>query len=285
MQIGGSYFELYKCSFDLAKVALEFEYGSSGDLLEDVREGIYVENKKYTGFAITNGATAQTITIMIGANSGGNRAAPLTGSVAITNTVPVTGPLTDAQLRASAVLTRPQRVQDAAGGLSYLLQGLYGSNLAANGVLLCRLSMPVAATRRARIKTVSVAVPPEVAAGPNAIVSLYKVKGYTAAPAGQAMPVAAAGQAASFSQALVSSQHGVADDGWNAVEGYTAAVAHELVVRSVARAGGVPAELIIDAEAMGIGLGPAEALVVWMRNDGGSATTKRPAVDIAWAEE
>lgn len=284
LQIGGDFFELYKCSYDLARVALEFEFGSSGDTLEGVREGVYVENMKFTGFAITNGATAQTVVILLGKSSGGNRAAPLTGSVSITNTVPVSGPLTDVQLRASAVLTRPQQVQDAAGGLSYLAGFVYGTNLDADAALLVRLSMPVAATRRARVKSLAIDVPAEIAAAPNGLVSVYKVKGYTAAPAGQAQAVVSAGNAASFSQALISSQHG-ADSGLSVDTGYTGAVNTLTLVKSVQASGGIPSRITVDAEKLGIGLAAGEALVIWMRNTGGASNTKAAAFEIAWAEE
>lgn len=135
--VAGAYFEILRASFEIERIDLTADNGAFGDPLEGVTEGVYV-NQKYTGFVVKNGPTAQTVKLLIGKENGGNRAAPLTGTVAISNT--------------SGAFTHVQpAVTNAAGGVVLLAANaarrlLIVQNNSTAGVLWVRLDggVPVA---------------------------------------------------------------------------------------------------------------------------------------------
>lgn len=79
----GGYFEILRAANDLARIDWITEDGGFSDPWELVKEGVF-GYLPFKGFRITNGPTAQTIKVLFGQGSGGNRAAPVSGSVGIT---------------------------------------------------------------------------------------------------------------------------------------------------------------------------------------------------------
>ena len=84
----GGYFEILRAANDLARIDWITEDGGFSDPWELVKEGVF-GYLPFKGFRITNGPTAQTIKVLFGQGSGGNRAAPVSGSVGITGTAAV----------------------------------------------------------------------------------------------------------------------------------------------------------------------------------------------------
>jgi hypothetical protein len=82
LEISGLYFELLSCSYELERIDWTDADGQTVDPWLNVKEGIFGAFP-YRAFVIKNGTTAQTIKILIGRGTGGNRAAPVSGSVLI----------------------------------------------------------------------------------------------------------------------------------------------------------------------------------------------------------
>lgn len=85
--IAGEFFEIIKASND---IRIDWQ-GDDGQFLDpwiDVREGVYARFR-YSSFTIKNGPAAQTIKVFIGRGEGGNRAAPVSGTVSISGTATV----------------------------------------------------------------------------------------------------------------------------------------------------------------------------------------------------
>lgn len=143
---GGAYFEIVSGAHDLS-VYFEGDNGEQLDPLEGVKEGVFV-TQRYRGFRIVNGPTAQTIKVLIGGTNGGNRAAPLTGTVSVTGpvaiggTVAVSGGLTDAQLRAAPVPVVQDVKSRADAGQTYAAADYYTVGAATQSGLLALYNPP-----------------------------------------------------------------------------------------------------------------------------------------------
>lgn len=82
LHIAGVYFEVLKT---MSAITVNFESGLAQqvDAMEDVTEGVYV-NQAFIGCRIVS-PVDQVVKVLYGRTSGGNRAAPLTGTVNIGN--------------------------------------------------------------------------------------------------------------------------------------------------------------------------------------------------------
>lgn len=101
--ITGSYFEIID-AVDPVNIVLSDVYGAQRGLMKGAEASFHLKNTAFAYVQITS-ATAQTIRFAYGSGEAGTRRAA--GAVNIVGTVPVSGPLTDAQLRAAAVPVRP----------------------------------------------------------------------------------------------------------------------------------------------------------------------------------
>lgn len=120
---GGVHFEILTASSDIT-VALLDKTGNEAERLELVREGIYTDTA-YGGFTVTNGPTPQTVRLLIGSSSGGNRAAPLTGTVNIGN-VPSVTVANVTSVMPSQTATGTQAAKVVTNGSGLLLAALAG---------------------------------------------------------------------------------------------------------------------------------------------------------------
>lgn len=102
----GQYFELIDSTFPV-DVTLSDVYGAQRGLMKAAEASFNLKNTEFGVIQITS-ASAQTIRFAYGTGEAGTRRAA--GAVSIVGTVPVSGPLTDAQLRASLVgsFARPE---------------------------------------------------------------------------------------------------------------------------------------------------------------------------------
>lgn len=108
-KMSGTYWEIISGAADIDTVEFFDQNDSFQDSFQGVREGIY-RNAPFAGFSVTNGATSQTIKILFGSGSGGNRAAPVSGTVNIGNTVEVTQVLGDTFSVAPSPASTPAQV-------------------------------------------------------------------------------------------------------------------------------------------------------------------------------
>lgn len=84
-EVAGNYFEILTCANDLTRIDWVGEDGQQLDPWQLVKEGVFAA-EPFRAFSVTNGPTAQKIKVMVGRGTGGNRAAPVSGEVAITET-------------------------------------------------------------------------------------------------------------------------------------------------------------------------------------------------------
>lgn len=100
--ISGRYFELIDAT-DPVDVVLTDKYGAQRGLMRQAEASFNLKATEFSTVQLTS-ATAQTVRFAYGTGEGGTRRAA--GAVSIVGTVPVSGPLTDAQLRAAPVPVR-----------------------------------------------------------------------------------------------------------------------------------------------------------------------------------
>jgi hypothetical protein len=81
-EIAGSYFEVIEAPATIARIDWVDSGGQQLEPWTGVQAGWFAEDP-YRAFAITNGATPQTIKVMVGRNRGGNRAAPINSLVKV----------------------------------------------------------------------------------------------------------------------------------------------------------------------------------------------------------
>lgn len=81
-EIAGRYFEIISAPEALARVDW---VGADGQHLSPWigPEQGWFDASPYRGFSITNGATTQTVKVLVGENTGGNRAAPIKGVISV----------------------------------------------------------------------------------------------------------------------------------------------------------------------------------------------------------
>ena len=99
LHLSGQYFEIVDAT-NPVDVLLIDKTGAQRGIMRGAEASFHLKNTDFSTIQITS-ATAQTIRIGYGSGEAGTRRAA--GAVSIVGTVPVTGPLTDTQLRASAV--------------------------------------------------------------------------------------------------------------------------------------------------------------------------------------
>lgn len=99
LHVSGQYFELIDAT-NPVDVLLIDKTGAQRGIMRGAEASFHLKNTDFSTIQITS-ATAQTIRIGYGSGEAGTRRAA--GAVSIVGTVPVSGPLTDAQLRATAV--------------------------------------------------------------------------------------------------------------------------------------------------------------------------------------
>lgn len=107
--LSGEYFELIDAPGGSVDVVLSDEYGSQRGLMRQAEASFYLKATPFKVVQLTS-PTTQVIRFGYGSGEGGTRRAA--GAVSIVGTVAVSGPLTDAQLRAAPV---PARTVEAAG--------------------------------------------------------------------------------------------------------------------------------------------------------------------------
>ncbi len=99
--VSGQYFELVDAT-NPVDVLLLSRNGEQRGIMRGAEASFHLKNTDFQQIQITS-ASAQTIRIGYGSGEAGTRRAA--GAVSIVGTVPVSGPLTDAQLRAASVRT------------------------------------------------------------------------------------------------------------------------------------------------------------------------------------
>lgn len=102
LHVSGQYFELIDAT-NPVDVLLIDKTGAQRGIMRGAEASFHLKNTDFSTIQISS-ATAQTIRIGYGSGEAGTRRAA--GAVSIVGTVPVSGPLTDAQLRASPVVVR-----------------------------------------------------------------------------------------------------------------------------------------------------------------------------------
>lgn len=106
LHVSGQYFELIDAT-NPVDVLLIDKTGAQRGIMRGAEASFHLKNTDFATIQITS-ATAQTIRIGYGSGEAGTRRA--SGAVSIVGTVPVSGPLTDAQLRASPPLVRTDQL-------------------------------------------------------------------------------------------------------------------------------------------------------------------------------
>lgn len=102
LHVSGQYFEIIDAT-NPVDVLLIDKTGAQRGIMRGAEASFHLKNTDFSTIQITS-PTAQTIRIGYGSGEAGTRRAA--GAVSIVGTVPVSGPLTDAQLRASVVDVR-----------------------------------------------------------------------------------------------------------------------------------------------------------------------------------
>lgn len=249
----GGYFEILSAANDLASIDWITEDGGFSDPWELVKEGVF-GYLPFKGFRITNGPTAQTIKVLFGQGSGGNRAAPVSGSVGILGVVDV-----EDQGERSAKLGRTYVGHLAT---SYVLPvdqyaQLIISNPIGSGV--------VASVRRTVIDFIS--------AMTGADWGAEKFYNYSATPGGVTQTPAGAGSsvAGRLSKCLFLVR---ASSVLPPESGFTGFAAKKALVKGASTLGQRDHELIALAE--------GEAFVLWVKN--GPSTGLELAMSMGWIE-
>jgi hypothetical protein len=184
LEISGLYFELLSCSYELERIDWTDADGQTVDPWLNVKEGIFGAFP-YRAFVIKNGTTAQTIKILIGRGTGGNRAAPVSGTVAISGTVPVsmaqrvgtTGLMEALSMSGATYEKEVRQAFPGAGTYAHLLWNPTGSG---RKIIVKKTRVDVSAT--ASVQTLR----------------LFKLFGYIATPVGSTVSSLGAGSAQSF---------------------------------------------------------------------------------------
>jgi hypothetical protein len=83
-EVAGNYFEILTCANDLTRIDWVGEDGQQLDPWQLVKEGVFAA-EPFRAFNITNGPTAQTIKVMVGRGTGGNRSVPVSGNVGVSS--------------------------------------------------------------------------------------------------------------------------------------------------------------------------------------------------------
>lgn len=123
--ITGSYFEIID-AVDPVDIVLSDAYGARRGLMKGAEASFHLKNTPF-GFVQISSATAQEIRFAYGSGEAGTRRAA--GAVNIVGTVPVSGPLTDAELRATPVPVRDRLEAPTGNWVNSALWGAANSSV------------------------------------------------------------------------------------------------------------------------------------------------------------
>jgi hypothetical protein len=249
-ETAGSYFEILTCANDLARIDWEGADGQLVDPWENVKEGVYAAFR-FRSFVIKNGATPQTIKLFVGTGNGGNRAAPLTGTVAIAGPASVRS-LTDVQGIAGKAYRFSERRSVQVG--QNVVAGIY--NPTGSGV----------------IAVITGIVGDWHGAAGDAVFELDKGFAYTAEPSGAT--VKNVGAVSTGAQAN-SKCKGFGASNQTTLFGFTGGVEQEIEKGRLMRGA-------VEVQAGGIALAPGECIAGSVVNL--AAATKDGALSFAWVE-